>query len=97
MNVTRKFTQYKCQAIGLVKDEGGYRAAVLGEGIALATHMTKTMARKAIMEATGEKLPSGVEVKWEPVAALTYAMTQDAFMQHAQCIAQEDAEPSINE
>ena len=90
MNVSRTFINFKCRAYAIEEVDGTPTLAVIAECEAKGTSMTKAHARAALAESYGKVLPQGCTVKWEPVMKVTYAMTQDEFLEHAQVIKTEE-------
>lgn len=82
-NITRTVTDYIITAYDLVDGEDGPEVSVVAQATCLAVSMTKSEARAALAEATGEKLPKGLTIKWEPQATFTYAMPLDKFIENA--------------
>lgn len=86
-NITRTLTLFDIKAYDLVEGEDGTPVAVgVAECHAEGTSMTKGEARAALAEATGEKLPKGLMIKWTPVSTKTYAMPLDQFIATASVI-----------
>ena len=55
------------------------------------TRCDKTMARKAIADATGKALPKGVEIEIVAKTVTTYGMDLDKFLSQAQVVSVKDA------
>lgn len=86
MMITRTLTTFKATAYALKFVDGKPAADELGSAEFTATRADKTMARKAIADATGKALPKGVEVNIEEVESVTYGMDLDKFVEMAQPI-----------
>lgn len=90
-NITRTFTLYNVRAYDLVENEDGDPGiSVIAECQCLNTSMTKSTARAELAQATGNKIPKGVAIKWTPVETITYAMPMVKFMENAIVVAKEE-------
>ena len=90
-NITRTFTLYNVRAYDLVENEDGDPGiSVIAECQCLNTSMTKSTARAELAQATGNKIPKGVAIKWTPVETVTYAMPMDKFIENAIVVAKEE-------
>ena len=90
-NITRTFTLYNVRAYDLVENEDGDPGiSVIAECQCLNTSMTKSTARAELAQATGNKIPKGVAIKWTPVETITYAMQMDKFIENAIVVAKEE-------
>lgn len=90
-NITRTFTLYNVRAYDLVENEDGDPGiSVIAECQCLNTTMTKSTARAELAQATGNKIPKGVAIKWTPVETVTYAMPMDRFIENAIVVAKEE-------
>ena len=90
-NITRTFTLYNVRAYDLVENEDGDPGiSVIAECQCLNTSMTKSTARAELAQATGNKIPKGVAIKWTPVETVTYAMPMDMFIENAIVVAKEE-------
>ena len=90
-NITRTFTLYNVRAYDLVENEyGDPGISVIAECQCLNTSMTKSTARAELAQATGNKIPKGVAIKWTPVETVTYAMPMDKFIENAIVVAKEE-------
>lgn len=90
-NITRTFTLYNVRAYDLVENEDGVPGiSVIAECQCLNTSMTKSTARAELAQATGNKIPKGVAIKWTPVETATYAMTMEKFIENAIVVAKEE-------
>ena len=90
-NITRTFTLYNVRAYDLVENEDGDPGiSVIAECQCLNTSMTKSTARAELAQATGNKIPKGVAIKWTPVETVTYAMPMDRFIENAIVVAKEE-------
>ena len=90
-NITRTFTLYNVRAYDLVENEDGDPGiCVIAECQCLNTSMTKSTARAELAQATGNKIPKGVAIKWTPVETVTYAMSMARFIENAVVVAKEE-------
>ena len=90
-NITRTFTLYNVRAYDLVENEDGDPGiSVIAECQCLNTSMTKSTARAELAQATGNKIPKGVAIKWTPVETVTYAMSMARFIENAVVVAKEE-------
>lgn len=90
-NITRTFTLYNVRAYDLVENEDGDPGiSVIAECQCLNTSMTKSTARAELAQATGNKIPKGVAIKWTPVETVTYAMPMALFIENAIVVAKEE-------
>lgn len=90
-NITRTFTLYNVRAYDLVENEDGDPGiSVIAECQCLNTSMTKSTARAELAQATGNKIPKGVAIKWTPVETVTYAMPMDKFIENAIVVSKEE-------
>lgn len=90
-NITRTFTLYNVRAYDLVENEDGDPGiSVIAECQCLNTTMTKSTARAELAQATGNKIPKGVAIKWTPVETVTYAMSMARFIENAIVVAKEE-------
>ena len=90
-NITRTFTLYNVRAYDLVENEDGDPGiSVIAECQCLNTSMTKSTARAELAQATGNKIPKGVAIKWTPVETVTYAMPMDKFIENAIVVDKEE-------
>lgn len=90
-NITRTFTLYNVRAYDLVENEDGDPGiSVVAECQCLNSSMTKSTARAELAQATGNKIPKGVAIKWTPVETITYAMSMAEFIENAIVVAKEE-------
>lgn len=90
-NITRTFTLYNVSAYDLVENEDGDPGiSVVAECQCLNSSMTKSTARAELAQATGNKIPKGVVIKWTPVETITYAMPMARFIENAIVVAKEE-------
>lgn len=80
--ITRSLTVYEVEAIGLDADGNVYTIACAH---VQAGRMDKNIARAALADETGCKMPRGCIVKWRELARVKYAMPIDEFIASA-CI-----------
>ncbi|MFQ9133959.1 MAG: hypothetical protein ACLR5M_09505 [Bifidobacterium longum] len=86
MMITRTITKYEVTAYKLYVDHGVPKLDKIGSAEVEGTRCDKTMARKAIADATGKTLPKGVEVEVVPKTVTTYGMDLDKFLSQAQVV-----------
>lgn len=89
-NITRTLTEYEIKAYDLGEDENGIPTVqVIAECNAEGASMTKSLARAELAAATGQAMPKGLTIKWKPIAAITYAMPLNKFLDSAIIIKRE--------
>ena len=91
MMITRSITKYEVTAYMLYVDHGVPKLDKIGSAEVEGTRCDKTMARKAIADATGKALPKGVEIEIVAKAVTTYGMDLDKFLSQAQVVSVKDA------
>lgn len=83
-NITRTMSKFHVRALDLVDNEQGEpEVKTIAECDTCAFSLNKGAARAALSEATGEKIPRGVMVKWDKTGSITYAMPLDEFLEGA--------------
>lgn len=92
MMITRSITKYEVTAYKLYVDHGVPKLDKIGSAEVEGTRCDKTMARKAIADATGKALPKGVEIEIAEKEVTTYGMDLDKFLSQAQVISVKSAE-----
>lgn len=91
MMITRSITKFEVTAYRLYVDHGVPKLEKIGTAEVEGTRCDKTMARKAIADATGKTLPKGVEIEIAAKTVTTYGMDLDKFLSHAQVVSVKDA------
>lgn len=91
MMITRSITKFEVTAYKLYVDHGVPKLEKIGTAEVEGTRCDKTMARKAIADATGKTLPKGVEIEIAAKTVTTYGMDLDKFLSHAQVVSVKDA------
>lgn len=91
MMITRSITKFEVTAYKLYADYGVPKLEKIGTAEVEGTRCDKTMARKAIADATGKTLPKGVEIEIEAKTVTTYGMDLDKFLSQAQLVSVKDA------
>lgn len=91
MMITRSITKFEVTAYKLYADHGVPKLEKIGTAEVEGTRCDKTMARKAIADATGKTLPKGVEIEIEAKTVTTYGMDLDKFLSQAQLVSVKDA------
>ena len=91
MMITRSITKFEVSAYNLYVDHGVPKLEKIGTAEVEGTRCDKTMARKAIADATGKTLPKGVEIEIAPKTVITYGMDLDKFLSLAQVVSVKDA------
>lgn len=98
MMITRSITKYEVTAYKLYVDHGVPKLDKIGSAEVEGTRCDKTMARKAIADATGKALPKGVEIDIAEKEVTTYGMDLDKFLSQAQVVCVKEAgEPEAGE
>ena len=92
MMITRSITKYEVTAYRLYVDHGAPKLDKIGSAEVEGTRCDKTMARKAIADATGKALPKGVEIDIAKKEVTTYGMDLDKFLSQAQVVGVKGAE-----
>ena len=92
MMITRAITKYEVTAYKLYADHGVPKLEKIGAAEVEGTRCDKTMARKAIADATGKTLPKGVEIEIVPKTVTTYGMDLDKFLSQAQVVCVKEAD-----
>lgn len=92
MIITRSITKYEVTAYKLYVDHGVPKLDKIGSAEVEGTRCDKTMARKAIADATGKALPKGVEIEIAEKEVTTYGMDLDKFLSQAQVVSVKAAE-----
>lgn len=92
MMITRSITKYEVTAYKLYVDHGVPKLDKIGTAEVEGTRCDKTMARKAIADATGKALPKGVEIEIAEKEVTTYGMDLDKFLSQAQVVGVKSAE-----
>lgn len=96
--ITRSITKFEATAYKLYVDHGVPKLEKIGVAEVEGTRCDKTMARKAIADATGKTLPKGVEIEVVPKTVTTYGMDLDKFLSQAQVVCVKEAgEPEADE
>lgn len=96
--ITRAITKFEVTAYKLYVDHGVPKIEKIGAAEVEGTRCDKTMARKAIADATGKTLPKGVEIEVVPKTVTTYGMDLDKFLSQAQAVrVKEVGEPEADE
>ena len=90
--ITRSITKYEVTAYKLYVDHGVPKLDKIGSAEVEGTRCDKTMARKAIADATGKTLPKGVEIEIAEKEVTTYGMDLDKFLSQAQVVSVKAAE-----
>lgn len=80
MKVTRTITTFSVKAVR--PDFATMTFNVIGECECVATHMTKTIARKALIE-RGINVPRGTEVTFDKTTETLYACSLEDFLKIA--------------
>lgn len=91
MMITRSITKFEVTAYKLYVDHGVPKLEKIGTAEVEGTRCDKTMARKAIADATGKTLPKGVEIEIAAKTVVTYGMDLDKFLSQAQVVSVKDA------
>lgn len=91
MMITRSITKFEVTAYKLHVDHGVPKLEKIGTAEVEGTRCDKTMARKAIADATGKTLPKGVEIEIAAKTVTTYGMGLDKFLSQAQVVSVKDA------
>lgn len=91
MMITRTITKFEVTAYKLYVDHGVPKLEKIGTAEVEGTRCDKTMARKAIADATGKTLPKGVEIEIAAKTVTTYGMDLDKFLSQAQVVSVKDA------
>lgn len=91
MMITRSITKFEVTAYKLYADHGVPKLEKIGTAEVEGTRCNKTMARKAIADATGKTLPKGVEIEIVAKTVTTYGMDLDKFLSQAQVVSVKDA------
>lgn len=91
MMITRSITKFEVTAYKLYIDHGAPKLEKIGTAEVEGTRCDKTMARKAIADATGKTLPKGVEIEIVAKTVTTYGMDLDKFLSQAQVVSVKDA------
>lgn len=91
MMITRSITKFEVTAYKLYVDHGAPKLEKIGTAEVEGTRCDKTMARKAIADATGKTLPKGVEIEIAAKTVTTYGMDLDKFLSQAQVVSVKDA------
>lgn len=91
MMITRSITKFEATAYKLYVDHGVPKLEKIGTAEVEGTRCDKTMARKAIADATGKALPKGVEIEIAAKTVTTYGMDLDKFLSQAQVVSVKDA------
>lgn len=91
MMITRSITKFEVTAYKLYADHGVPNLEKIGTAEVEGTRCDKTMARKAIADATGKTLPKGVEIEIVAKTVTTYGMDLDKFLSQAQVVSVKDA------
>ena len=91
MMITRSITKFEVTAYKLYADHGVPKIEKIGTAEVEGTRCDKTMARKAIADATGKTLPKGVEIEIAAKTVTTYGMDLDKFLSQAQVVSVKDA------
>lgn len=91
MMITRSITKFEVTAYKLYADHGVPKLEKIGTAEVEGTRCDKTMARKAIADATGKTLPKGVEIEIVAKTVTTYGMDLDKFLSQAQVVSVKDA------
>lgn len=91
MMITRSITKFEVTAYKLCVDHGVPKLEKIGTAEVEGTRCDKTMARKAIADATGKTLPKGVEIEIAAKSVTTYGMNLDKFLSQAQVVSVKDA------
>lgn len=91
MIITRSITKFEVTAYKLYVDHGVPKLEKIGTAEVEGTRCDKTMARKAIADATGKTLPKGVEIEIAAKTVTTYGMDLDKFLSQAQIVSVKDA------
>lgn len=91
MMITRSITKFEVTAYKLYVDHGVPKLEKIGTAEVEGTRCDKTMARKAIADATGKTLPKGVEIEIAAKTVTTYGMDLDKFLSQAQVVSIKDA------
>ena len=98
MMITRSITKFEVTAYKLYVDHGVPKLDKIGAAEVEGTRCDKSMARKAIADATGKTLPKGVEIEVVPKTVTTYGMDLDKFLSQAQAVCVKEAgEPEAGE
>lgn len=98
MMITRSITKFEVTAYKLYVDHGVPKLDKIGSAEVEGTRCDKTMARKAIADATGKVLPKGVEIDIAEKEVTIYGMDLDKFLSQAQVVCvKEVGEPEAGE
>lgn len=89
--ITRSITKYEVTAYKLYVDHGVPKLDNIGSAEVEGTRCDKTMARKAIADATGKALPKGVEIDIAEKEVTIYGMDLDKFLSQAQVVSVKSA------
>ena len=89
MKVTRTITTFSIKAVR--PDFTTMTFNVIGECDCVATHMTKTIARKALIE-HGINVPRGTEVTFEKKSETLYACSLEDFLKIAVPVSVDDVD-----
>lgn len=96
--ITRSITKFEVTAYKLYVDHGVPKLDKIGSAEVEGTRCDKTMARKAIADATGKTLPKGVEIDIAEKEVTIYGMDLDKFLSQAQVVCvKEVGEPEAGE
>lgn len=90
--ITRSITKYEVTAYKLYVDHGVPKLDKIASAEVEGTRCDKSMARKAIADATGKTLPKGVEIEIAEKEVTTYGMDLDKFISQAQVVSVKSAE-----
>ena len=90
MMITRSITKFEVTAYKLYVDHGVPKLEKIGTAEVEGTRCDKTMARKAIADATGKTLPKGVDIEIAAKSVTTYGMDLDKFLSQAQVVSVKD-------
>jgi hypothetical protein len=91
MMITRSITKFEVTAYKLYAYHGVPKLEKIGTAEVEGTRCDKTMARKAIADATGKTLPKGVEIEIVAKTVTIYGMDLDKFLSQAQVVSVKDA------
>ena len=96
--ITRSITKFEVTAYKLYVDHGVPKLDKIGSAEVEGTRCDKTMARKAIADATGKTLPKGVEIDIAEKEVTIYGMDLGKFLSQAQVVCvKEVGEPEAGE
>lgn len=90
MMITRSITKFEVTAYKLYVDHGVPKLEKIGSAEVEGTRCDKSMARKAIADATGKALPKGVEIEIVAKTVTTYGMDLDKFLSQSQVVSVKD-------